>query len=396
MVKFDLDGAVGVALHAGDGSSLRAASTRRSNMVKVGADFDVSPAITSGELEVQEFYVLPYGVLVVPAGRVPVDESDPEALCGLLLVSRSSAVTCVDDGIDSVWRVRVLPDAFFYAGYDWSGGRNVIRRYSGVTLETVWSESPGSASSVHAFEAAEDWSVYVSGRTVGEFGTVGWVRRITPAGVVESVMTTSDTYRVRYLSRFPDGNIYFGNDRDGWAGMYRILTESHSVDPLPWLGYDSEEGYHHNAGEVGVYLGFPNQIPVLFDSPAGVIGIARRMDDISFNGLFVFYPEPRQLDTGIQALMLVERADDALILGGLDESGRYRLVLFDFAAPALDLLGDARMEVHSAAYLDGVVTFSGRRFSDNSDVVGTYTVATGELVFEEGSLGIEGFQPLDP
>ena len=54
------------------------------------------------------------------------------------------------------------------------------------------------------------------------------------------------------------------------------------------------------------------------------------------------------------------------------------------------------MEVHSAAYLDGVVTFSGRRFSDNSDVVGTYTVATGELVFEEGSLGIEGFQPLDP
>lgn len=393
-MRFDLGGAAGLALHAGDSGSLRSASAPRTNLVKVSEGFDVSPAITSGELNVQEFYVLPYGVLVVPSAPVPVDESDPAALCSLLIVTRSSDVTCVDEDVYGIWKVRVLPDAFFYAGYG-RDGRSVIKRYSGVTLATVWADAPGSSSRVHAFEATDDWSAYIAGRTEGEFGAVGWIRRITPQGALEQVVSTSDVYRPRYLRRFPDGNIYFGNQRDGSSGMFRILTGSHTVDPLAWLGYGDDGLYHHNADEVGVYLGFPDGIPVLFDSPAGVIGIARRLDDISFNGLFVFYPVPAQLDTGIQALMLVEHADEALILGGLDEGGRYRLVLFDFVSPARDILGGVDVEVHSAAYLDGVVTFSGWRFSDNEQVVGRYTVATGQTEYEAGALEIEGFQPLD-
>jgi len=332
-------------------------------------------------------------VLVVPSAPVRVDESDSAALCSLLIVTRSSDVTCVDEDVYGIWKVRVLPDAFFYAGYA-RDGRSVIKRYSGVTLTTVWADAPGGSSWVHAFEAADDWSVYIAGRTEGEFGAVGWIRRITPQGALEQVLSTSDVYRPRYLRRFPDGNIYFGNQRDGDSGMFRILTESHTVDPLPWLGY-SDGLYHHNMHEVGVYLGFPEVVPVLFDSPAGVIGIARRSDDINFNGLFVFYPEPAQLDTGIQALMLVEHAGEALILGGLDEGGRYRLVLFDFVSPARDILGGVDVEVHSAAYLDGVVSFSGWRFSDNKQVVGRYTVATEQTEYEEGVLEIEGFQPLD-
>ncbi len=344
-LRFDLAGAVGLALPSGSGAARVAARTggTGSSLIKVEADGAQHDAITSGAAKVRQVVVGPDDAAYV-AFNSPVFLEDatefgapPGAGCVLARVARANGVpTCVDRSIDWVlqpqWRPSNPTIQFGPGGSVYylarSGEATVLRRNAGGEITTLVSDH----ITVDDFLVLPDGSVLVDGWTTSTSAT--WLRRIVPGGGIQTV----ENGDVKFLRTFPDGNVYYGSARtvNGFIdfGVWRFQTATNTLDPTRWLGRGSDGPAPHVDldlicdGYSGPFCGSNGTV---FIDGVAVAGSYYAIAGFGTDTVFArYYPGASLPPTDVvRPTQIAPAGATSIALAGADASNRNVLTRFD-------------------------------------------------------------------
>lgn len=398
VLRFNLAGAVGVALAPNPLGTMSASSTtvRASatdgSLVAVGADGSMWNAMTSGTTKVNGYVMGPDGFLYVMF-RMPTDVNTGEyGTCSLARVDRGSGVaTCVDT-TQIYLNSRTFrgnpaiqfdsSGAVYYSARSASTGASILRRYSGGVITDLINDQV----SLNDFLVLPDDRVIVTGYTNAT--SAGWTRMLNPGGGIQTLLGTQ---AANFLRVSPDGNIYLGVGSPS-SGVRRFLTASNEMDPKYWIS-----GYS-GAGTPDTYFNtadLPECTTVLPDpfcgSRGAYIGESHNVDgktfvragDLGEGVLMQYFPTLARPTTSVSKLMVLSGSGSKLALAGLDAADRNRLTLFDTQTGTESVLLDTANDVEiyhlDYASASGRIMFDGLRFADGKYVLGQIDTETGQI-----------------
>jgi hypothetical protein len=145
--------------------------------------------------------------------------------------------TCIDNTLQQInWPSEQEPEKnpaiqfdnagrIYYSGYTESG-RTVLRRYDNGSVKDLINDNIG----LDDFLVQPDGSVIVGGQTTNTGAQ--WVRRITPAGGLQTLVGGTSS---QFLRAFPDGNVCLGVWGTGNFGVRRYLTGPAQVESKYWI-----------------------------------------------------------------------------------------------------------------------------------------------------------------
>ena len=375
-VLFDLSGAVGLA-RPEDGAG--------SGLLAVDESGNARDALVSGSVGIANFYSTPNGRLYVLFGSLTslVDGGTP---CLLAEVNVATGVpTCVDGslgGIDFNSRANkaygpIQFDAsgnIFYQGTS-SSGKTVIRRYSDGTATDLINDN----IYISDFIVLPDGAVILSGYT--QSTSAQWVRHLSASSRLSTLISGASA---TFLTKFADGNAYFGLWGGQNFGVRRFNVQSNALDPKYWISgntngvqrskyFDAEaicesdrqamEGF---CGWYGAYIVSEYTFP-----ETGTFAIS---GSGAYRVLMQYYPVVEKQDSAISTVTLTQGANKKLILTGTSAEGVNMTTVFDTESRVETIVVDAsnEIEMYNITYVEASnkIMFNGLRFSDNEFVVG--------------------------
>lgn len=363
-IVFNLKGAVGLATidasNSASFSALKSETTESSNLKRVNADNSLSDAVTSGDVEVQNF-------MVTAGNQVYLLLKSPFDSCLLVQVDGSTnEATCVDSTLEAIGWDNAFGDpiqfdghgAIYYEGVT-TDGRTVLRQNSFGESKDLINEF----ISLQGFLVLDDGSVFLAGRTTPTDSE--WTRRIKPDGSLEDLLKLQPDF----MALFPDNNIYYGASSKGIKGVGRYLTVSENFDAQAWITENGSDAYYDCPIESS-NCGF---IESILQTTNGRI-YATVPDLNGQNTLVQYYPEVKLANTALVDVTISKAILTYLVLAGQDSNIINKLVLHETNAETeTDLLGGENIEAYHVNYMDAtgqqLIMFDGLRFSDNSYVL---------------------------
>jgi hypothetical protein len=417
-LRFSLTGAVGLALGTvgTQAGALGTSSVKRMatdpTLVAVKSDGSTQAAISSGSASVGRF-------LIAPNDDVYVLFSSPTSLLGsgagtclLAQVDRASGVpTCVDSTLSSItwdtgWNT-VNPGndpiqfdssgAAYYTGMT-DAGSAVLRKFAGGSRTDLINEG----IQVRDFLVLPDGSVVVIGSTTAT--GAWWIRRITPQGGIQNLVTGS--YGL-FLRPFPDGNVYMGL----WEGRYgvgRYLTSSKAMDPKFWISGSMAGWTPDRYFDTATVC--ENADPSLQGAFCGWFGSYIKDAHTTANGhvfvvagasadgvLMEYYPTLKRVATTVTKISVAQSVESNLALAGLNVADQNVLTRLDTSSGTEGiLLGPSNeVEIYHLNHVESSNTlmFDGLRFADNKYVLGRVDLSTNVVSMEPtGSTKLLDFQ----
>ena len=373
---FNITGVVGIALPE---SSNPAA---QSGMFAVKSDGTTIDSLVAGSLSatVRDFYSAPNGRFYVAfSSRTALVQGG--ALCALAEVNSTTGVpTCVDSTIESVALTLLNSDSapiqfdaqgnIYYTGM--SNSKFVLRKSINGSVTDIINDN----ISLSSFIVLDDGSVVMSGSTISPSST--WLRRLSSGGQLSNLVAQNSI--IPFLTRFPDGNIYFGfrSASVGGEAIKRYLPSSQALDTRDWISstwnsgsnpYQSLPNCGSKTANMPLICGSPSSISKLFKTTDRVFGLMMWSKE-----LVSLYPTVELVNTVVTKISLVYQVGTKLVLAGTNAAGTNLLTVYDPSTYQETIIVDQsnETEVYSIAYVaqTGKLLFNGLKFSNNSLVVG--------------------------
>lgn len=379
-VVFNITGTVGIALPENSGQATQ------SGMFAVRSDGTTVDSLMPGSLaaSVRDFYSAPNGRFYVAfTSRTALEQGG--ALCALAEVNASTGVTtCVDTTIENValtlFNSDSIPIQFdsqgniYYTGM--ANSKFVLRKSVNGTVTDIINEN----ITLGGFIVLPDGTVILKGTTVSSF--TPWLRKLTPAGSLANLVNQGSS--ITFLSKFPDGNIYFGvraSQNSAEDSIRRYLTSSGVVDQRDWLtsisntqpnSYNSIPSCDPQLWTMTICRS-PSSFSRTFSTSDGqVLGVSNFGS--TNNELVRLYPKTELANTILKKISVVYQVGTKLVLAGTNAAGTNMLTVYEPSTYQETVIVDAtnETEVYSVAYIPqtGKLLFNGLKFSNNSLVVG--------------------------
>ncbi len=395
-LRFSIANKSGLALKSGgQASSARArpgarTATVGSNLQAIAPDGAITDAVASGAATVSKFLIAPNGkVYVLFSGQTNLTDTSS---CLLAEVAPASGLpVCIDSTLQITWNTvnywgnpaapAVQFDAaggIYYLGQ--VSGKTVLRRYrDGVITDLV-----NDNITINDFMVLPEGSVIISGMTAST--GVSWTRRLDAGGSLSTLLPNAASG----LYRFSDGNVYMGSwNGPSYSGVFRFLTGTSLMDPLPWTSYPAGVGSSHI--DTSLACGGPKRQG--FCNAQGAFsqahfGMTDNKDFIIAGNrgqspnLVQLYPTLSFPTITIENLSVAQQVGTGLILAGTNSSAKNIMTLYNTSNDVeTPLLGaDNEIEIYHINFAAGEnkVLFDGLRFSDNKYVLGQVDLATRE------------------
>ena len=356
-LRFAIQSASGVALKSATAlATVKNVSALGSNLVAVAADGTVSDAVSSGSLNVSDFYIAADGVMYVAFGPTTLNSV---ANCVLARVDRVTGVpTCVDSTGQAVTLdmtgTRNAAIQLDQAGNLYYRRSSQLVRNSAGTVTAI--NDPGTTT-VTDFVVMPGGTIFMQGMTW--MGAKPWVRSVSTSGQ----LSTLSNLMTSFLRRFPDGDVYF-LDR-------RVNGQTMELDPNPVLACPSPvpvdfNHYCSSGGVANFYPGTGDDVFALLDQ-----------------GRFVrFFPTRRDFTSDVTIIRAAQSVRGVAYLAGTNSNGQSILTRLDATTGAeTTILGPDQIEIYRLRYASESdrVMFDGLRYSDNQYVVGTVNPTTLEV-----------------
>jgi hypothetical protein len=391
-LRFDLTGAVGLALRPEPGSI-------GSTLEAVSPAGQLTPAVDSGSASVAEFLIGPSNeVYVLFAEPVNFDDTTVSAPDGCLLAKFDPATgvpVCVDDSLR--WIGWPNSDAAQPIQFDAAGaayyvggsvvGQDVLRRsLNGVTTDLVT-----GVDTIRDFLVLPDGSVLLESMTASSPG-VWTLRHLSPDGSLQDL----GAIRTTFFALFPDGNAYMGLwDPDNFAadGVKRYLAASNELEPKYWIGnsfFHPLSDMYFNASDFcsapvrAARDGFCNEsgafVQRTVETSDGSVYAA--VSSGAPDTFAQYYPTVQIPPTAVQGVRAAEAVGTKIVLAGLNASGQNVLTLYDTLTTSESQLGASnQFQIYHLKHVpnSSTVMFDGLRLADNKYVVGQVDLSTGQV-----------------
>ncbi len=398
-LRFSIANKSGLALKSGaQGSSARSrpgahTATVGSNLQAIAPDGAITDAVASGVAAVSRFLIAPNGkVYVLFSSRTNLaDTASPGGeSCLLAEVNAASGLpVCIDSTLQYITWDQTSSSAnppiqfdaagsIYYIGRQVSGN-TVLRRYRDGAITDLVNDN----IYINKFLILPDGSLIISGTTTST--QVSWTRRLDAGGSLGTLLPTSATS----LYRYSDGNVYIGSASTGYFGIFRFLTGTSLMDPLPWT--TAYQGPSHidtrlacEEADRTARQGFCSQ---LGSSSLAHFGTTDNKDFIiagwpGTTNLVQLYPTLSFPTTTVKNISVAQQVVTSLILAGTNSSAKNIMTLYNTSNDVeTPLLGaDNEIEIYHVNFAAGEnkVLFDGLRFSDNKYVLGQVDLATRE------------------
>ncbi len=410
-LRFGLKTASGVALKPSASGAGASALGVSSNIQKVNADGSLSSALTSGNATVDRILVAPGNRLfVVFKTKTNISGSDDSTDgCWVAEVNRATGLpTCVEDQFSPSWfygdvsyhnpsiQFDQAGNPYYFGQYSTCCGptgvaHQVLRKVvDGKKIDVV--DIPNTAG---YFEVFKDFLILPDGTafyTGHVSGTLGYVRRVTPAGDSKTLWN----FESNYIVQFADQNVYIGRSVF-FNAVQRYILNTDSVDPQDWINYalpEEENQPHQNTypycsdpsvdsfcgGNGSSIRGY-----VTTDSGKSFVSAGQHTTNIGTNvGSFTqFHPTLQHPTTIVKKVWHMQKYGNKIILMGLDASDKNIMTLYDTDDNSELVLIAAQddIEVFHAQHSStgNTIIFDGQRKSDSKYVTGAFDLDTATL-----------------
>lgn len=373
------------------------ASGSRSNLRTVDSAGKTAEAVVSGSAAIAHFLIAPNNkVYLAFQGKVDLMTSRYSTNgCLLAEVQKTNGTPiCIDLDIEYIeWGINPVraenppvqfdnQGAIYYHGQLSNGA--VLRRYlNGTTTDLI-----NDNIHIDDFLVTADRSVLITGTT--QSSNTRWIRRITPAGGLQNLLTTTSS---AFMARFPDGDVYLGIWSQGYAGVYQYSTANNTLGSAssPYIGralggvtpkYDVA-AFPELQGTNGAY------IRRALNTASGKTYAA--VDNQGQFPLYQYYPALAKTATTITNVTVLLPISNKLVLAGLNSSSKNKLVIYNTMDDSeQDLLSAYDIEVYHLNYdsADNRIMFDGLNFSDNKYVIGTVELANGAVTLNTLGAGV--------
>ena len=410
-LRFSLSSASGVALKPSAGGSGASVQDVSSNLQKVNEDGSLSNVLTSGDATFDRILVAPGNRLfVVFKTKTNIsDTADATNGCWVAEINRSTGVpTCIEDQFSPSWfpgdvsyhnpSIQFDQDGnpYYFGQYNaGSGGGGINHQVLRKVVNGTKTDVVDILSTATNFEIFKDFLILPDGTafyTGHVSGTLGYVRRVTPAGSSTELWA----FESNYITQFADENIYIGRSVYFHA-VQRYILSTDTVDPQNWISYalpEEETQPHQNAypycvdpsidafcGHNGAYIrGY-----VTTDSGKSFVSAGQHTTNVSTSlGSFTqFYPTLEHPTTIVKKLWHMQKYGNKIILMGVDASDKNIMTLYDTDDNSELVLITATddIEVFHAQHSStgNTIIFDGHRKSDNKYVTGAFDLDTATL-----------------
>lgn len=367
-----------------------------SNLKTIEENGALTEAVVSGNITAQNLQVGPTGKTYLSLTS-PVDPSDTTLsgdTCAFFEVNEATGVpTCVDNTMRSVHRI-TFDNAgnVYYAGTATNSVNTVLRKWDGVGVRNLLSNE----AQLLDFAVTTDGYVAVSGRTAATGS--GWTRMIAANGSLSNIFSGAEA---RWISLYPDGNIYMGMwGGDDQFGIRRVLTATKTLDPIYWTG-----GAINNLPAHLAYFPVEDLCNPRVEAFCGSWGTSITKSVVTQEGkvlvqagspglsqtLMQYWPEVRYLSTAVQRVTTMQPAGQLLFLGGSNGSGDNVATLYDptSGTERVVIAPSNQIEIYNASYSadSRKVLFDGLRFADNQHVIGEIAIDTGNVTVHVSNAG---------
>jgi len=405
-LKFNLKNAVGLTLV----SSVSSSSVRKygvgSNLKTVDALGVATDAVSSGSASISKFLIASNDKLYVLFNSKTVVGT---VSCLLAEVDKTTGIpTCIDSDLSSIsWSstssFEFDPIQFdesgsiYYVGTD-STGKSVLRRYKDGSATSLVTDNVNYLR----FLVLADGSVIIGGSTVSSGSS--WTRVVTASGSLRSLV--SGDYP-RFLSKFPDGNVYLGYwGQDGLAnmGVKRYLAATSLMDTTYWISGNTNGVTRTSFFDVGANYSTPQRIQALEPYYGTLV---RSLVATSNNQVYAitgsiptvvqYFPNVAKTSTAVTNVGVMQRVLSYLILSGTNSSGQNITTLYNTSSDSEQVLISAsnEIEMYHLNYVasSNKIMFDGLRFSDNKYVLGQVDLNTMVMTSSQtGSSKLVDFQ----
>ena len=405
-LKFNLKNAVGLTL----ASSVSSSSVRKhvvgSNLKTLDAMGVATDAVSSGYASIAKFLIAPNNKLYV---LFNTKTAIGTVSCLLAEVDKTTGdPTCIDSDLSSIsWSsatsfefdpIQFDESGFiYYVGTD-STGKSVLRRYKNGTATSLVTDNVNYLR----FLVLSDGSVIIGGSTASSGSS--WTRVVTASGSLRSLV--SGDYP-RFLSKFPDGNVYLGYwGQDGLAnmGVKRYLAATSVMDTTYWISGNTNGVTRTAFFDVGANYSTPQRIQALEPYYGTLV---RSLVTTSNNQVYAitgsiptvvqYFPNVAKTSTAVTNVGVMQRVLTYLILSGTNSSGQNITTLYNTSTDSEQELISAstEIEVYHLNYVasSNKIMFDGLRFSDNKYVLGQVDLNTMVMTSSQtGSSKLVDFQ----
>ncbi len=406
-LKFNLRNAIGLTLRSNVSSMGVRKTSTGSNLQIIDSNGVSSDAVISGNASIRNMFIAPNDKLyVVFSSRTLIGSSS----CLLAEIEKlSGEPKCIESDLSSIaWPTSNSSftsdpiqfddsGAIYFAGMDTSG-KSVLRRFRDSSTVSLITDNVSSLS----FLALPDGRVLIGGRTTSS-GT-NWTRLVTASGGLQNLVAGDFP---RFLSKFPDGNIYlgfWGNDGLANMGVKRFISSSGAIDPVYWISGNTNGVSRNAVFDVGANYSTPQRIPALEPFYGTVV---RQLVTTSDNKIFAitgttptlvqYYPNVAKTTTAVTSVNVMQRVLSYVIMSGTNTSGQNIMTLYNTNTDSEVTLipGTNEIEVYRLNYVasSNKIMFDGLRFSDNKYVLGQVDLNTMNVTTSQtGSSKLVDFQ----
>ncbi len=410
-LRFNLATASGVALQPSTSSAGLSALGKTSNLKRVDEDGSLSELLTSGDATFDRILVAPGNRLfVVFKTKTNIsDTADSSSGCWVAEVNRATGVpTCVEDQFSPSWfagdvsyhnpSIQFDQDGnpYYFGQYSTCCGptgvnHQVLRKVvNAQKIDVVDVQSTANYSEVFKdFLVLQDGTVFYTGHVSG---TLGYVRRLTPAG------NSSDLwdFEANYITQFADGNIYIGRNVNFHAVQRYILSTS-SVDPQHWISYalpgdanpPHQNAYPYCDGNTTdafcQLYGSSIHGYVTTDSGKSLVSAGQSTTNVetSLGSLTQLHPTLAHPTTIVKRVFHMQKYGNKIILMGVDAGGKNVMTLYDTDdnSELAMITAQDDIEVYHAEHSStgNTIIFDGQRKSDGKYVTGAFDLDTAKL-----------------
>lgn len=372
-----------------------AATEATSNLKTIEGDGTLSEAVVSGKATARSVQVGPTGktYLTLASPINLIDNTSSSDQCAFLEVNEATGVpACVDNTMRDISRI-TFDNAgnVYYAGTATGSPNTVLREWDGVSVRNLIT----SEARVSNFAVTPDGYVVLSGST-GASGS-GWTRMVAGNGSLSNVFAGSEA---RFISLYPDGNVYMGMWGMEQFGIRRLLAATKAVDPIYWTG----AALNGNPAPPA-YFPVNDFCTPRVEAFCGSFGAWTTKSVITQSGkvlvlagapgsavLMQYWPSVKFLNTAVTRAAKMQSAGQLLFLAGTNANGDNIATLYDPTTDTEQVVipSSNQIEIYNASYSAEArkVLFDGLRFADNQRVIGEIAVPTGNLTVRGTSAGL--------
>jgi hypothetical protein len=377
-IAFATSGMIGLAKPESPGSG--------SGLISVDALGNGIEAVSNGTASIRDFYAAPNGKFYVVFSS-PVSLIEGGATCVFAEVPVSTGLpTCIDGSIESVlWSVgesrNNAPVQFDSAGSIYFAGtlagKTVLRKSGSGSVTNLVNDN----IEIRDFLVLSDGTVIVSGRTTST--QVSWIRKIAPSGGLSTLVSGSSA---QFLTKFNDGNVYFGTWGNGNFGVKRFIVATGVVDPKYWISGEATSYFDswmicNKLGQDTMhgFCGWSGTSVTMFYSVLGSTNFAISGSGESGTVLMQYYPTVKRATSEITNVTLSQNVITSILLAGTNAAGTNLLTIYDTSNgnETIVIDGTNEIEIYNMTYVASTnrIMFNGLRFADNQFVVGEISLS---------------------